>query len=74
MSRMKDYMMDIEDQVYGIEGLEDKVSESDHIDEVKTFVYDALGLITSFDKECADEVISTCWNEYWEMRVNKVWA
>ena len=65
MSKIKNYMMDIEEKVYEIEGFEEKISESDHIDEVKTFVFEKLNLTTRFDKDCAEHTISSCWNEYW---------
>tara|TARA_B000000532_G_scaffold14575_1_gene10460 strand:- start:168 stop:374 length:207 start_codon:yes stop_codon:yes gene_type:complete len=65
MSKIKNYMMDIEEKVYDIDGLEAKVSESEHIDEVKSFVFEKLDLKTSFDKGIAEDVIKGCWNEYW---------
>tara|TARA_B100001063_G_C16229470_1_gene295603 strand:- start:144 stop:347 length:204 start_codon:yes stop_codon:yes gene_type:complete len=64
MSKIKNYMMDIEEKVYDIDGLEAKVSESEHIDEVKNFVFEKLNLTTSFDKDCAEYTITSCWNEY----------
>ena len=65
MSKIKNYMMDIEEKVYDIDGLEAKVSESEHIDEVKNFVFEKLDLKTNFDKDIAGDVIKECWNEYW---------
>ena len=34
MGKVKGYIMDIEEDVYNIEGLEDKISESEDISEV----------------------------------------
>ena len=65
MSKIKNYMMDIEEKVYDIDGLEAKFSESEHIDEVKNFVFEKLDLKTNFDKDIAGDVIKGCWNEYW---------
>ena len=65
MSKIKNYMMDIEEKVYDIDGLEAKVSESEHIDEVKSFVFEKLDLKTNFDKGIAEDVIKECWNDYW---------
>ena len=65
MSKIKNYMMDIEERVYDIDGLEAKFSESEHIDEVKNFVFEKLNLKTNFDKGIAEDVIKGCWNEYW---------
>ncbi len=63
MSKIKNYMMDIEEKVYEIDGLEEKVSESEHISEVKTFVFETLNLKTKFDQDCAEYTINECWNE-----------
>ena len=65
MSKIKNYMMDIEEKVYDIDGFEAKVSESEHIDEVKSFVFEKLDLKTNFDKGIAEDVIKGCWTEYW---------
>ena len=57
--------MDIEEDVYNIEGLEDKISESEDISEVNTFVVDTLGLKTHFDISIAKNTVSEMWNELW---------
>ena len=57
--------MDIEEDVYNIEGLEDKISESEDISEVNTFVVDTLGLETHFDISIAKNTVSEMWNELW---------
>ncbi len=57
--------MDIEEDVYNIEGLEDKISESEDISEVNTFVVDTLGLKTHFDISIAENTVSEMWNELW---------
>jgi hypothetical protein len=65
MGKLKGYIMDIEEDVYAVEGLEEKITESEDISEVQTFVVDALGLKTSFDIEIAKDAVSTMWNESW---------
>ena len=65
MSKIKNYMMDIEEDVYAIEGLEEKISESEDISEVKAFVVETLGLKTSFDIGIAEDAVTSLWNEYW---------
>ena len=65
MGKLKGYIMDIEEDVYAVEGLEEKITESEDISEVQTFVVDALGLKTSFDIEIAKDAVSTMWNEGW---------
>jgi hypothetical protein len=63
MGKLKGYIMDIEEDVYSVEGLEEKITESEDISEVQTFVVDALGLKTSFDIEIAKDAVSTMWNK-----------
>ena len=65
MGKVKSYIMDIEEDVYAIEGLEEKISESEDISEVKTFVVETLGLKTSFDIGIAEDAVTNLWNENW---------
>ena len=65
MSKIKNYMMDIEEKIYSIDGFEDKVSESENTSEVKDWVIEKLGLTTSFDIGIASDVVDNTWNEYW---------
>ena len=65
MSKIKNYMMDIEEKIYSIDGFEDKVSEAENTSEVKAWVNEKLGLTTSFDIGIASDVVDNTWNEYW---------
>tara|TARA_B100000035_G_scaffold274381_1_gene250733 strand:+ start:563 stop:784 length:222 start_codon:yes stop_codon:yes gene_type:complete len=65
MGKVKSYIMDIEEDVYNIEGLEDKISESDDISEVKSWVVEQLGLKTHFDISIAENAVLEMWNELW---------
>ena len=65
MSKIKNYMMDIEEKIYSMDGFEDKVSESENTSEVKDWVNEKLGLTTSFDIGIASDVVDNSWNEYW---------
>ena len=65
MSKIKNYMMDIEEKIYSMDGFEDKVSESENTSEVKDWVIEKLGLTTSFDIGIASDVVDNSWNEYW---------
>ena len=65
MGKVKNYMMGIEEDIYAIDGFEDKVSEAENTSEVKAWVVEKLGLTSSFDIGIASDVIDTCWNEYW---------
>ena len=65
MGKLKGYIMDIEEDVYSVEGLEEKISESEDVSEVQTFVVDALQLKTSFDIEIAKDAVSSMLNEGW---------
>jgi len=65
MSKIKNYMMDIEEKIYSIDGFEDKVSESENTSEIKDWVIEKLGFTTSFDIGIASDVVDNSWNEYW---------
>lgn len=65
MSKIKNYIMDIEEKIFSIENLEDKVSESEDISEVNSFVVEKLGLTTSFDINIVNDVVSGVWNDFW---------
>jgi len=65
MSRLKDKIIGMEEQIFAIDGIEDKFSEAEDISEVNTFVINALELTSSFDIETAKEIVSEQWNEFW---------
>ncbi len=65
MGKLKSYMMDIEEDVYAIEGLEEKIFESEDISEAYDFVVTSLNLKTSFDIDIAKGVVRDMWNEGW---------
>ena len=44
MGKVKNYMMDIEEKIFGIDGFENKISESENTSEVKSWVNEQLGL------------------------------
>ena len=50
MSKIKNYMMDIEEKVFDIDGLETKIGECDHIAEMKAFVVETTFGVTT--KKC----------------------
>lgn len=61
---MKNYMMDIEEKVFGLD-LEKIITESENISEAKALVLKQLGLTSSFDIGIASDVVDNSWNEYW---------
>ena len=63
MGKVKSYIMDIEENVYDLEGLEEKISESEDISEVKSWVVDQLGLKTHFDIGIANGAGTEMWYE-----------
>ena len=65
MGKVKSYMMDIEEDIYAIEGIEEKISEAEHIQEVEAYVFEKLNLVTHFDRSCAKGTIADMWNELW---------
>jgi len=64
MAKMKNYMMDIEEKVFGLD-LEKIITESENISEAKALVIKQLGLTSSFDIGIASDVVDNSWNEYW---------
>ena len=65
MSKIKNYMMDIEEKVFDIDGLETKIGECEHIAEMKAFVVEKLGLETHFDIGIAEGVVDDMLNDFW---------
>ena len=61
---MKNYMMDIEEKVFGLD-LEKIITESENTSEAKALVLKELGLTSSFDIGIASDVVDNSWNEYW---------
>jgi hypothetical protein len=64
MAKMKDYMMDIEEKVFGLD-LEKIITESENTSEAKALVIKQLGFTNSFDIDIASDVVNNSWNEYW---------
>tara|TARA_E500000178_G_scaffold274819_1_gene273519 strand:+ start:679 stop:891 length:213 start_codon:yes stop_codon:yes gene_type:complete len=64
MAKMKSYMMDIEEKVFGLD-LEKIITESENTSEAKALVFKQLGLTSSFDIGIASDVVDNSWNEYW---------
>tara|TARA_Y100000992_G_C21053663_1_gene390773 strand:- start:48 stop:260 length:213 start_codon:yes stop_codon:yes gene_type:complete len=64
MAKMKSYMMDIEEKVFGLD-LEKIITESENTSEAKALVLKELGLTSSFDIGIASDVVDNSWNEYW---------
>lgn len=65
MGAVKSYMMDVEEEIFSIDGIEQKFGEAEDISEVENFVIDKLGYTSSFDIDIAKGVISNQWNDYW---------
>jgi len=64
MSKIKNYMMDIEEQVMSTD-LENIISESEHVSEAQKIVVELLELKTHFDIQIAENYVSEMWNEFW---------
>ena len=63
MSKIKNYIMDIEEQVMSTD-LENIISESESVSEAQTIVVDLLELKTHFDIDIAKTYVSECFNEF----------
>ena len=64
MLKIKNYIMDIEEQVMSTD-LENIISESEHVSEAQKIVVELLELKTHFDIEIAENYVSEIWNEFW---------
>jgi len=64
MSKIKNYIMDIEEQVMSTD-LENIISESEHVSEAQKIVVELLELKTHFDIQIAENYVSEMWNEFW---------
>ena len=54
-----------EQKVSEIKGLEEKISESEHVDEIKRFVNYNLKPKLQYEKEWCDHFAEHFYNEYW---------
>ena len=64
MANMKNYMMDIEEKVFGLD-LEKIITESENTSEAKALVINQLSFTNSFDIGIASDVVDNSWNDYW---------
>jgi len=64
MAKMKNYMMDIEEQVFGLD-LEQIIGQAETVQIAEKTVVDQLGFKNSFDIVIAKDTVRNCWNEYW---------
>ncbi len=61
MSKMGNYILGIEEDVFAIDGLEEQVSNSETVSELSDWVIQKLGTITSFDKDIVKDVVNEMW-------------
>lgn len=64
MSKMKNYMMDIEQKVFDLD-LEKIITEADTVNIAEEKVINRLGFKNLFDISIAKDTVRNCWNEYW---------
>ena len=58
MSKMGNYILGIEEDVFAIDGLEEQVSNSETVTELSDWVIEKLGTTTHFDKSIVKEVVN----------------
>ena len=61
MSKMGNYILGMEEDVFAIDGLEEQVSNSETVAELNNWVVEKLGLKTSFDIDIVKEVVNEIW-------------
>ena len=64
MSKLKDYIIDIEEQVMSTD-LENIISQSEHVSEAQQIVVELLELKNKIDIDIAEDYVSEVWNEFW---------
>jgi len=64
MAKMKNYMMDIEEQVFELD-LEQIIGQAETVQSAEKTVVDQLGFKNSFDIVIAKDTVRNCWNEFW---------
>ena len=66
MSKIKNYIMDIEDQVFALD-LEEIITEADTVEIAQQNVISQLGsdLKNAFDISIANTIVEDSWNEVW---------
>jgi len=64
MSKLKNYIIDIEDQILEL-NLVNIFNEVDTLNEASVQVCEELNLIHAFDVKIVEDIIGECWNEYW---------
>lgn len=63
MSKIKNYIMDIEESVQSTD-LENIIGESESVTEAQTIVVNLLELKTHFDIDIAKSYVAECFNEF----------
>jgi len=72
MGAVKNIVMDIEEKIYDIEGLEERVGECEHISEFESFIFSKLRfekgefMHENITRETISDVARGIWNEFWE--------
>jgi hypothetical protein len=66
MSKLKNYIMDIEDQVFALD-LEEIITEADTVEIAQQDVISQLGstLKNAFDISIAKTIVEDSWNDLW---------
>jgi hypothetical protein len=67
MSKMKNYMMTIEDKVDNVSGIMEKMQESESLVELINFVMSEIKLESAYAQSIAKDYITQTWNEYWSV-------
>ena len=72
MGAVKNMVMDIEEKIYGIEGLEERVGECEHVSELESFILSKLWfekgefMNENITRDTISETAREIWNEFWE--------
>lgn len=67
MSKMKNYMMTIEEKVDNVSDIMEKMQESESLVEFINFVMSEIKLESLYAQSVAKDYITQTWNEYWSV-------
>ena len=65
MGNVKKHIQDYYDKVVSIEGLEQQVSESEDVSQVKRYINYQMKPKFQSEKDLCDDIAVELWNEYW---------
>ena len=61
MSKMGNYILGMEEEVFALDGLVAKLHKSENVTDLNNWLVEKLGITTHFDKSIVKEVVNEMW-------------